>query len=70
MSNFLTKILGDKNEWKSMEARADALPRDYRIVYAEIMQHRLRGTRSHVDKWRESLNRDVLRQLGHARPQD
>jgi DNA-binding ferritin-like protein (Dps family) len=39
MSNFLTKILGDKNEWKSMEARADALPRDYRIVYAEIMQY-------------------------------
>jgi DNA-binding ferritin-like protein (Dps family) len=39
MSNFLTKILGDKNEWKSMEARADALPRDYRIVYAEIMPY-------------------------------
>jgi DNA-binding ferritin-like protein (Dps family) len=39
MSNFLTKILGDRNEWKSMEARADALPRDYRIVYAEIMQY-------------------------------
>lgn len=118
MSNFLTKILGDKNEWKSMEARADALPRDYRIVYAEIMQymwrftsgdgmgHRrhlegrawpvrdlrgrgqagtldvtgadvaafcdehLRGTRSHIGKWRESLNRDVLRQLGHPGPRD
>jgi DNA-binding ferritin-like protein (Dps family) len=113
----LTKILGDKNEWKSMEARADALPRDYRIVYAEIMQYmwkftsgdgmdivatlkdvlglfetcaaegkqaldvtgadvaafcdeRLRGTRSHIDKWRESLNCDVLRQLGYAGPQD
>jgi DNA-binding ferritin-like protein (Dps family) len=39
MSNFLTKILGDKNEWKRVEARADALPRDYRIVYAEIMQY-------------------------------
>jgi hypothetical protein len=25
---------------------------------------------SHIDKWRESLNRDVLRQLGHAGPQD
>jgi DNA-binding ferritin-like protein (Dps family) len=99
-----------------MEARDDAQPPDYRIVYAEIMQYmwkftsgdgmdivatlkdvlglfetcaagassmdvtgadvtafcdeRLRGTRSHIDKWRESLNRDVLRQLGHAGPQD
>ena len=41
-----------------MEARADALPRDYRIVYAEIMQY----------MWK--FNRDVLRQLGHAGPQD
>jgi DNA-binding ferritin-like protein (Dps family) len=33
MNSFLTKILGDKREWKAMEARANALPRDYRIVY-------------------------------------
>jgi DNA-binding ferritin-like protein (Dps family) len=33
MTNLLTKILGDKKEWKAMEARANALPRDYRIVY-------------------------------------
>ena len=36
MSSFWTKVIGDKREWRSMEARADALPRDYRIVYAEI----------------------------------
>ena len=34
--DFLKKILGDKKEWKSMEARAAALPSDYRIVYGEI----------------------------------
>ena len=33
MSNLWTKVIGDKKEWRSMEARADALPRDYRIVY-------------------------------------
>ncbi len=33
MSNLLTNILGDKKEWKAMEARANALPRGYRIVY-------------------------------------
>jgi DNA-binding ferritin-like protein (Dps family) len=36
VSNFLTKALGDKKEWKAMEARANALPRDYRIVYDEM----------------------------------
>ena len=36
MSSLWTKVIGDKKEWRSMEARADALPRDYRIVYAEI----------------------------------
>jgi DNA-binding ferritin-like protein (Dps family) len=34
--NFLAKILGDKKEWKAMEARANALPPDYRIVYGEM----------------------------------
>ncbi len=33
MSNVLTKILIDKKEWKAMEARANAVPRDYRLVY-------------------------------------
>lgn len=36
MNNFLKKILGDKKEWRAMEARADALPKDYQIVYTEI----------------------------------
>lgn len=36
MINLLTRILGDKKEWKAMEARADALPRDYQAVYDEM----------------------------------
>jgi DNA-binding ferritin-like protein (Dps family) len=36
MSNLITRIIGDKREWKAMEARANALPRDYRIAYGEI----------------------------------
>ncbi len=39
MNSFLKRILGDKKEWKSMEARAKALPRDYQIVYLEIQQY-------------------------------
>ncbi len=36
---FLKKILGDKKEWRAMEARAEALPGDYRIVYGEIKKY-------------------------------
>ena len=39
MSNFLTKILGDKKEWHAMEARANALPRDYGVVYGVIKSY-------------------------------
>jgi len=39
MDNFLKKILGDKKEWRSMEARAKALPSDYGIVYNEIKKY-------------------------------
>ena len=39
MDNFLKKILGDKKEWRRMEARAAALPSDYRIVYSEIQKY-------------------------------
>lgn len=39
MNNFLKKILGDKKEWRAMEARADALPEDYQIVYTEIKSY-------------------------------
>lgn len=42
MNNFLTKIIGDKKEWRRMEARADALPEDYRIVYGEIKKYMFR----------------------------
>ncbi len=44
MSHLLTKILGDKKEWKAMEARANALPRDYRIVYGEMKSYLWRFT--------------------------
>jgi DNA-binding ferritin-like protein (Dps family) len=44
MGNFWTKVLGDKQEWRVMEARADALPRDYRIVYGEIKPYLFRFT--------------------------
>ncbi len=44
MENFLTRILGDKKEWKRMEARAAALPGDYRIVYGEIKKYLWRFT--------------------------
>lgn len=33
MNNLLSKLIGDRKEWKRMEARAHALPRDYRTVY-------------------------------------
>src|ERR1700712_2238713 len=39
MDNFLKKVLGDKKEWRRMEARAAALPSDYRIVYTEIKKY-------------------------------
>ena len=44
MSNLWSKVVGDKKEWRSMEARADALPRDYRIVYGEIKHYMWRFT--------------------------
>ena len=44
MDNFLKKILGDKKEWKNMEARAAALPKDYQIVYGEIKKYMWRFT--------------------------
>lgn len=39
MNDFLKKIIGDKKEWKAMEARAAALPRDYQVVYEEIKHY-------------------------------
>lgn len=37
--DFLKKILGDKKEWRAMEARAAVLPGDYRIVYSEMQKY-------------------------------
>lgn len=39
MNDFLKKITGDKKEWKAMEARAKALPKDYQVVYGEIKRY-------------------------------
>jgi DNA-binding ferritin-like protein (Dps family) len=44
MTNILTKLVGDKREWKAMEARAEALPRDYRVVYGAIKKYLWRFT--------------------------
>jgi DNA-binding ferritin-like protein (Dps family) len=44
MTNLVTRLVGDKTEWRSMEARARALPRDYRIVYREMKQYLWRFT--------------------------
>lgn len=46
MTDFLTKILGDlqsKKEWKEMEARAKALPKEYSEVYDEIKNYVWQG---------------------------
>jgi len=44
MWNALIKVLGDKKDWRAMQARARALPREYRIVYAELTSHLWRFT--------------------------
>jgi DNA-binding ferritin-like protein (Dps family) len=36
MNEFFKKVIGDKKAWLAMEARAKALPQDYRVVYDEI----------------------------------
>jgi DNA-binding ferritin-like protein (Dps family) len=44
MNNLLTKLIGDKREWKRMEARANALPHDYRVVYGAMKSYLWRFT--------------------------
>lgn len=39
MLKFFKKIIGDKKDWRAMEARAKALPSDYKIVYGEIKNY-------------------------------
>jgi DNA-binding ferritin-like protein (Dps family) len=40
--NLLKKMIGDKREWRQMQARAAALPHDYQIVYDEMMKYMFR----------------------------
>jgi DNA-binding ferritin-like protein (Dps family) len=113
VNSILSKMIGENKEWKRMEARANALPRDYGIVYAEMKSYMWRFTSGdgmdivailaevladfetaaaggqsalevtgenvagycdaklggahpadrYVEKWRNSLNQDVKRQL-------
>lgn len=110
MSTFLRKIIGYKKEWRTMEARANALPRDYRGVYGEMKSYlwrfasgdgtnviavlrdilelfengaatgssvldltgrdvaafcdaQMSGTTTYLDRWRDTLNRDVAVKL-------
>jgi DNA-binding ferritin-like protein (Dps family) len=44
MTNVLSKLIGDRKQWKRMEARANALPRDYRIVYGNMKSYLWRFT--------------------------
>jgi DNA-binding ferritin-like protein (Dps family) len=44
MNNIPTRLIGDRKEWKRMEARANALPRDYRVVYGEMKSYMWRFT--------------------------
>lgn len=42
MSGFLDKIIGDlgeKKEWKQIETRAKALPKDFAVAYNEIKSY-------------------------------
>jgi DNA-binding ferritin-like protein (Dps family) len=39
MASLWQKLVGEKKEWRTMEARVAALPRDYRIVYNEIKKY-------------------------------
>ena len=57
MNDFLKKILGDKKEWRRMEARAEALPSDYRIVYGEIKRRRASSRATTAARCRSSRTR-------------
>lgn len=39
MNGIIKKIIGDKKEWKQMEARAKALPEEYDFVYHKIQKY-------------------------------
>lgn len=44
MTNLLSRMIGDKKDWKRMEARAAELPADYRTVYGEMKSYMWRFT--------------------------
>ncbi|MEU6135808.1 DUF1048 domain-containing protein [Nocardioides sp. NPDC047086] len=44
MNNLLTRLIGDKKDWKRMEARAAELPADFRTVYGEMKNYLWRFT--------------------------
>ena len=46
MPNVLARMIGDRKDWKRMEARANVLPRDYRVVYGEMKSYMWRFTAS------------------------
>ena len=46
MTTILTRLIGDKKDWKRMEARAHQLPADYRTVYTEMKNYLWRFTTS------------------------
>ena len=75
--NFWETITGSDltREWKAFDARAEALPADYRAAWEQIKVHLFpyagfcaalaggEGARSYRDRWREQLNRNVARKL-------
>jgi DNA-binding ferritin-like protein (Dps family) len=65
MTNLLNRLIGDKKEWKRMEARARALPRDYRVVYDAMKQYMWRFTSGDGMDIVEIL-KDVLEQFEAA----
>lgn len=47
MADFIKKLIGDKKEWKKMEARAHALPEEYDFVYHKIQNYMWNLAASH-----------------------
>lgn len=56
MNDFLKKIVGDKKEWRTMEARAKALPKDYQVVYNEIKPYMWKRGQGSVDIFKDLLD--------------
>ena len=44
MGSLMEQVIGAKKEWRGMEARAHALPRDDRVVHAVMKRHLWRST--------------------------